>query len=64
MLNSLMHFSWEKYQILSRDLAKTADKDMGFAIALMGVSLTLLSKDLLLVEQQQSLPDFNKNTFR
>ena len=26
-----MHFSWEKHQILSRDVAKAADKDMGFA---------------------------------
>ena len=59
-----MHFSWEKHQILSRDVAKAADKDMGFAIALMGVGLTLLSKDLLLVEQQQSLSEYNKNTFR
>jgi hypothetical protein len=59
-----MHFSWEKHQILSRDVAKAADKDMGFAIALMGVGLTLLSKDLLLVEQQQSLSESNNNTFR
>ena len=59
-----MHFSWEKHQILSRDVAKAADKDMGFAIALMGVGLTLLSKDLLLVEQQQSLSESKKNTFR
>jgi hypothetical protein len=58
-----MHFSWEKHQILSRDVAKAADKDMGFAIALMGVGLTLLSKDLLLVEQQKSLSESNKNTF-
>jgi hypothetical protein len=58
-----MHFSWEKHQILSRDVAKAADKDMGFAIALMGVGLTLLSKDLLLVEQQQSLSESSKNTF-
>ena len=64
MYNRLMHFSWEKHQILSRDVAKAADKDMGFAIALMGVGLTLLSKDLLLVEQQQSLYESSKNTFR
>ena len=59
MFSRLMHFSWEKHQILSRDVAKAADKDMGFAIALMGVGLTLLSKDLLLVEQQQSLYESN-----
>ena len=41
-----------------------ADKDMGFAIALMGVGLTLLSKDLLLVEQQQPNSELNKNTTR
>ena len=64
MCNRPMHFSWEKHQILSRNVAKAADKDMGFAIALMGVGLTLLSKDLLLVEQQQSLSEANKNTFR
>ena len=62
-----MHFSWEKHQTLSRNVAKAADKDMGFAIALMGVGLTLLSKDLLdllLVEQQQSGSELNKNTTR
>ena len=63
MFNRLMHFSWEKHQKLSRDVAKAADKDMGLAIALMGVGLTLLSKDLLLVEQQQWLSESNKNTF-
>jgi hypothetical protein len=59
-----MHFSWEKHQILSRNVAKAADKDMGFAIALMGVGLTLLSKDLLLVEQQLLNSQLNKNTTR
>ena len=62
--NSFMHFSWEKHQILSRNVAKAADKDIGYALALMGVGLTLLSKDLLLVEQQQSHFKLNKNTFR
>ena len=59
-----MHFSWEKHQILSRNVAKAADKDMGFAIALMGVGLTLLSKDLLLAEQRQTNSELNKNTTR
>ena len=59
-----MHFSWEKHQILSRNVAKAADKDMGFATALMGVGLTLLSKDLLLVEQQHLNSQLNKNTTR
>ena len=48
-----MHFTWEQHQKLSRNVAKAADKDMGLAISLMGVGLMLLSKDLLLVEQQQ-----------
>ena len=64
MFNRLMLFSWEKHQILSRNVAKAADKDMGFAIALMGVGLTLLSKDLLLVEQHQANSELNKNTTR
>ena len=59
-----MHFSWEKHQTLSRNVAKAAAKDMGFAVALMGVGLTLLSQDLLLVEQQQPASDLNKNTSR
>lgn len=59
-----MHFSWEKHQLLSSNVAKAADKDMGFAIALMGVGLTLLSQDLLLVEQQQPTSELNKNTSR
>lgn len=59
-----MHFSWEKHQALSRNVAKAADNDMGFGLALMGVGLTLLSKDLLLVEQQQPNSELNKNTTR
>ena len=48
-----MHFTWEQHQKLSRNVAKAADKDMGLAISLMGVGLMLLSKDLLLLEQQE-----------
>ena len=46
-----MHFSWEKHLKLSRLVASTADKDRGLALALMGVGLTLLAKDLLSIEQ-------------
>ena len=46
------------------NVAKAADKDMGFAIALMGVGLTLLSKDLLLAEQHQTNSELNRNTTR
>ena len=59
-----MHFSWDKHQTLSRNVAKAADKDMGLAIALMGVGLTLLSKDLLLVEQQRPNSELKKDTSR
>ena len=59
-----MHFSWEKHQTLSRNVAKAADKDMGSAIALMGVGLTLLSKDLLLAEQRQTNSELYRNTTR
>ena len=45
-----MHFSWEKHLKLSRLVAGAADKDHGLALALMGVGLTLLSKDLLSIE--------------
>ena len=59
-----MHFTWEQHQKLSRNVAKAADKDMGLAISLMGVGLMLLSKDLLLVDQQQLHSEINKTGFR
>ena len=55
-----MHFSWVQHQKLSRNVAKAADKDMGLAISLMGVGLMLLSKDLLLMEQQQLHSEIDK----
>ena len=42
-----MHFSWEKHLELSRNVAVASDNNQGLALALMGVALTLLSKDLL-----------------
>ena len=59
-----MHFTWEQHQKLSRNVAKAADKDMGLAISLMGVGLMLLSKDLLLMEQQQLHSNINKKGYR
>ena len=59
-----MHFTWEQHQKLSRNVAKAADKDMGLAISLMGVGLMLLSKDLLLIEQQQFHSKINNKGYR
>tara|TARA_B100001093_G_scaffold276347_1_gene264106 strand:+ start:1156 stop:1335 length:180 start_codon:yes stop_codon:yes gene_type:complete len=59
-----MQFTWEQHQKLSRNVAKAADKDMGLAISLMGVGLMLLSKDLLLMEQQQLHSNINNKGYR
>ena len=59
-----MHFTWEQHQKLSRNVAKAADTDMGLAISLMGVGLMLLSKDLLLMEQQQLHSEINNKGYR
>jgi len=59
-----MHFTWEQHQKLSRNVAKAADKDMGLATSLMGVGLMLLSKDLLLMEQQQLHSEINNKGYR
>ena len=59
-----MHFTWEQHQKLSRNVAKAADKDMGLAITLMGVGIMLLSKDLLLMEQQQLHSNINNKGYR
>ena len=45
-----MHFSREKYLELSRNVATASDNNQGLALALMGVALTLLAKDLLIHE--------------
>ena len=42
-----MHFSWQKHLELSRTVSTTADKNSGIALALMGIALTMLAKDLL-----------------
>ena len=48
-----MHFSWEKYLQLSRNVSAASDKEPGLALALMGVGLTMLLKDLWLQEQRK-----------
>ena len=45
-----MHFSWQKHLELSRNVSNAADKDSGYALALMGVALTMLAQDLLAYE--------------
>ena len=50
-----MHFSWEKHLELSRNVSAASDKEPGLALALMGVGLTMLLKDLWLQEQQKCL---------
>ena len=50
-----MHFSWEKHLKLSRNVAVASDSNQGIALALMGLALTLLAKDLLAHERQISV---------
>ena len=45
-----MHFSWEKHLELSQKVAVASDNNQGLALALMGVALTLLARDLLIHE--------------
>ena len=45
-----MHFTWKQHQELSRKVPKSADTDQGVALALMGVGLSMLIKDLLAAE--------------
>jgi hypothetical protein len=42
-----MHFSWEQHQELSRKVSNSADNNQGVSLALMGVGLSILAKDLL-----------------
>jgi hypothetical protein len=42
-----MYFSWEQHQELSRKVSNSSDNDQGIALALMGVGLSMLAKDLL-----------------
>ncbi|MEC8442312.1 MAG: hypothetical protein VXZ59_08335 [Cyanobacteriota bacterium] len=41
-----MHFSWSQHLELARAVSSTADNNKGTALALMGVGLTLLMRDL------------------
>ena len=42
-----MHFPWEKHLELCRSVAVASDENQGIALAVMGVALTMLAKDLL-----------------
>ena len=46
-----MHFSWSQHLELARAVSMAADQDKGTALALMGVGMTLLMRDL-----EQSVP--------
>ena len=46
-----MHFSWSQHLELARAVSTAADSDKGTALALMGLGLTLLTRDL-----EQSVP--------
>jgi len=50
-----MHFSWQKHLELSRVVSNAADKDSGTGLALMGMALTILAKDLLMHEMQSAV---------
>lgn len=45
-ISSSVHFSWSQHLELARAVSLTTDSDRGTALALMGVGLTLLLKDL------------------
>ncbi len=45
-----MHFSWKQHLELSRKVSNSADDHRGVALALMGVGLSMLAKDLLAAE--------------
>ena len=50
-----MHFSWQKHLELSRVVSNAADKESGTGLALMGLALTILAKDLLKYEVSPSV---------
>ena len=50
-----MHLSWQKHLELSRVVSNAADKDSGTGLALMGIALTILAKDLLMYETRSSV---------
>ena len=50
-----MHFSWQKHLELSRIVSNAANKDSGIGLALMGIALTILAKDLLIYEMRPSV---------
>ena len=50
-----MHLSWQKHLELSRVVSNAADKESGTGLALMGLALTILAKDLLMYEVSPSV---------
>jgi len=50
-----MHLSWQKHLELSRIVSNAADKDSGTGLALMGIALTILAKDLSTCETRSSV---------
>jgi len=60
----LMNFSWGQHLELSRAVTAAADRDKGLSLALMGVALTLLAKDLLAHElklEASAMPSSSTN---
>ena len=49
-----MHFSWQKHLELSRIVSNNADNDSGNCLALVGIALTILAKDLSMYEASLS----------
>ncbi|WP_204207736.1 hypothetical protein [Synechococcus sp. KORDI-100] len=41
-----MHYNWDQHQRLAQTIACTSKGDFGVGLALMGVALLMLSKDL------------------
>ena len=41
-----MHYNWDQHQRLAQTIACTPKEDFGVGLALMGVALLMLTKDL------------------
>ena len=41
-----MHYNWAQHQHLARTIALVPNDDLGTGLALMGIALLILSKDL------------------
>lgn len=60
-----MHFSWHQHIELARTVSMAAHNDQGTALALMGVALTMLLRDLDQLSQSDlalaSMPSADRN---